>query len=51
MNRQKYNAVVLPIAAIVYVMIGLVARTATVWIAGALCLGLLLIAGRLVDAT
>ena len=49
MNRRKYNAVVVPIAAIVYVMIALVARSGTVWVAGALCLGVLLIAGRLLD--
>jgi hypothetical protein len=50
-NRQKYNSVVIPIAAVVYVMVALVARTGTVWVAGALCLGVLLIAGRLMDAT
>jgi hypothetical protein len=42
--------VVVPIAVILHVMIALVARNGSVWVIDALCLGVLLIAGRLMDA-
>lgn len=48
MTRSKYYSVVMPIAGIVYVIVGLIAHSGIVWTVGALCVGIVAILGNAV---
>jgi hypothetical protein len=47
MTRGKYYSVVMPIAGILYVIVGLIFHTGIVWTVGALLIGVVAILGNL----
>ncbi|MDQ6603278.1 MAG: hypothetical protein M3Z19_11180 [Chloroflexota bacterium] len=46
MTRGKYYSVAMPIAGLVYVIVGVIAHSGIVWTVGALCMGIVAIAGN-----
>jgi hypothetical protein len=46
MTRSKYYSVVMPIAGILYVIVGLIARNGLVWAVGALAVGIVAVLGN-----
>ena len=46
MTRGKYYSVVMPIAGILYVIVGLIFHTGIVWTIGAMSLGIVAILGN-----
>ncbi len=46
MTRGKYYSVVMPIAGILYVIVGLIAHRSIVWVVGAMCFGIIAILGN-----
>ncbi len=49
MTRGKYYSVAMPIAGILYVIVGLITHSGIVWTIGALCVGIVAIAGNAVS--
>lgn len=45
MTRGRYYSVVMPIAAILYVIVGLIAHTSIVWTVGALAIAIVAVLG------
>ena len=48
MTRGKYYSVVMPIAGILYVIVGLIAHSGLVWTVGAMVVGIVAIIGNAV---
>lgn len=46
MTRGMYYSVVMPIAGILYVIVGIIAHSGIVWTVGALCVGIVAVAGN-----